>query len=649
MSLSKNNILLATYIVFSLFYIALAIYLPVSIYAGAGLDDAWFITNAERISNGDWLGNFNHTTLIKGPAYSYFLYLNHLLGLPITFSIAFLYIVSCVVLVSMLKRAGLGFLLSIILFILMLFLPSLFPVRIIRDNIYYSLTLLTFSGILYIVIKKKVKILYFAPLGIATGLFWITREEGIWILPGLMLLIIYGFIIRYKERLELISFIKNLAIFLIFATFPTITTSFINYSKYSIFQVVDFKDSEFKAALNALNSVIVGEEVPFVPVSKKKREAIYKVSPAFQELEPYFEDRGKGWISYGCKERAQSCGDYAGGWFMWALREGVGDLGYYSNPQKSSEYFSRLTKEVKSACEKGELTCSSNPISYMPKLTYDSFNLLPKAIFNAIDITLSRNDIRIDGELSTGPFERLMEIKEFLGNPRIIWPKNNDKILVLGWYYQPAGKWISLSCNANEVNYQQEVERQYSADITAHFNDQSAIYQRFAIEVNKYDGCIIKFDNDEYNSIKIRKISNRKKDFLDKEIATKGGILYIDEVNIISQNTPDKATIIKKYLIDIYGNISIFIFAIGLISLFYLLFLFFLKKNRLTSLDSLFVIAISLWILYFSRIILVALVDILSFAAVGFLYLMPAFPILFAASFVSFASVINSKKNGGIK
>ncbi len=92
-------------------------------------------------------------------------------------------------------------------------------------------------------------------------------------------------------------------------------------------------------------------------------------------------------------------------------------------------------------------------------------------------------------------------------------------------------------------------------------------------------------------------------------------------------------------------QISIYVFSIGtLLFMTIPFFLIYLKQRP----SYLMVIALTLWILYYSRILLVVLVDISSFPAINYLYLLPAFPIWSAASFISitaFFNLFNKTKN----
>lgn len=531
------------YALLSLFYLGLALNLPVSIYSTAIHDDAWFIQNAENILKGRWLGDYSQMTLIKGPGYAYFLALNKLLHLPIALSIACLYIFACLFTAYIFRIAGASALLTIVLFTVLLFEPSQFPMRIIRDNIYPALTLITISGLAYIAINhpsNKNRILIILA-GTFSGLFWITREEGLWIIPGALVLMLYGCISRIKKNCQLIIFLKNLAIFYLFALTPIFITIGINYIRYHSTNIVETKGTNFVRAINAINSVDIGQEIPFLPASHQKRQAIYQISPSFSELRTYFDVDGKAWTQPGCAMYPHTCGDYASGWFMWALRDGVSKLGYYESSKKADDFYNQILREVENACKENILKCNDSFLPYAPQINTSTLNNVVRSANNAINLTLYHPPLPLIENASWGPAVRLSEIRSFLGEPKI----------------------VEMMTNIN---------------------------QPLEPKLNFALSC-------------------------------------------------------KAWLIEKYQFLSPFLFFSAI--LFFNIHLIFSILGRL-KLSFLFIFSASLWILYFSRILLITLIDISSFPAVNHLYLMPAYPLLTCASITSlvafFYSMLLSKK-----
>jgi hypothetical protein len=634
----SSNMYSWIYIILALFYISSAMHFPVSIYTGAGHDDAWFLSNAEKILAGQWLGAFNQMTLIKGLGYSYILALNNLMGVPITLTLAIIYLIACFFFISVLRKIGLDKITALIIFALLIFQPSLFPTRIIRDNVYFSLLLISLSGLLYASVcdteKHRIKILVSS--GLCFGMFWITREEGVWVLPGFAAIILFFLYKNRKVRGKLKLVIKSLLIYFFFSLVFPVATAFVNYFTYDSFQNVDFKNPSFVSAINALNKVDIGKELQYLPVSQKKRAAIYKVSPAFRELEPYLEDEMNGWKDHGCATYEHTCGDYAGGWFVWALRDGAASLGYYKNPTLAASYFERIAEEIKSACNNGLLKCSINVIPFMPRLNKDAFQSIPIKIIEAIKLTIYKTPIAVIGGPSWGPIDRLETIHDFLGNPKIVSP-GLSRLHVSGWYYSPRENWISLKCHDTNNDKIISIDRHSSPDIAVSFKDEMANYQRFSFKISDFEKCRLLFSNSEIKEIQLADVLTSPPDFL--KFADE--ILHFD---VFQEDDLAKGykLHLKETLIGFYSSFSVYLFLAGSLFTFAtIVVLIYLKRGA----GNLIVITLSLWILYYARISIVVLVDVSSFPAINNLYLMPAFPLWTAASLVGIASFINIAKS----
>ncbi len=619
------------YGVLALLYISFAMHSPVTLYAHMVHDDAWFIGNAEKILAGQWLGAFDQMTLIKGLGYSYILVLNNLLDIPITLSLATIYLFACLFFVGVLREIGLGKIPALLLFCLLIFQPALFPGRIIRDNVYFSLLLISFSGLIYSSVcdPGRRRLVVIALSGLCFGVFWITREEGVWISPGFVAIFLYFMYKSAKKNGSCKSKVKAVFIYISFAAVPIISTACINYYIYGKLQIVDVKQADFVNVLNTLNSVDVGEDIQYVPVSKAKREAIYKASPAFKELEPYFEGTGMGWTDPGCKVYQHTCGDYAGGWFMWALRDGVASLGYYRTPMLAANFYRRIVEEVSTACSNGALKCKENPIPYMPRLTREAVNSIPSSFAKAVNLTIYKEPLPLTGGPSMGPPDRLESIRDFLGNPRVVQPPSFSGS---GWYYAPREKWISLACNDADNRRSISIDRNPSPDIAAHFNDNGADRQRFSFKIDDFEKCELVFSGQEADNVKVVDLLKNSS----KQMKVNDGLIYFENMH---PSYSDRGFILdlKRLLFGIYGFFSFYLLVAGLLLTVATLFLSLCSKCRM---GDLVVVSAALWVLYFSRILVVVMVDVTSFPAINNLYLLPAFPLWISASVIGISSFI---------
>lgn len=627
------------FIAVSIVYIAFSMHFPISIIAHNIHDDALYMSIGQHLSNGEWLGPYNQMTLAKGSGYPIFLAINKLIGIPITLSIAILHLASCWLIAISMKKLSIGTPLIFATYSIIVFHPTLLPLRILRENIYPSLTIMIVAGatILITTPYKKNEKQYLPFFGIVLGFFWITREEGVWIIPGLSFLLLSKLYQLKHAHLPIKKFAQQIATFLTFACIPVLIVSFMNMYKYGKFENVEFKSTEFSKAVESLNSVQVGKRIPYIPVSREKRMAIYAISPSFNQLQDYFETNGTFWTKFGCQIYPQTCGDYAGGWFVWALRDAVAELGYYENPKKAAAFYQKITDEITAGCKKGLISCSSNPIPYMPLASMTQLKELPEKFIKAIKMLLLQADVPyLDGP-SAGNLFQLHSLRFFLGNPKTTSSQNESIRQLSGWYYSPNKDWIDLVCAPAGGEVIRSIPRQASQDIAKGFNDQSADRQRFSFTVAKDQNCKISSPTIKSQALGVEIPSQNNRSF---QIGD--GSLHFDSI-MDSEDTTTFTRVLRfqKWLVTAYRLTIPTLAIVGALG-----YLFGIVRLVLgiSGFSNLGLMATALWILLLSRIFLIILVDLSSFPAINTTYLSPAFPLLCLASTISIALFWEKKK-----
>jgi hypothetical protein len=629
------------FVLIILAYIVCAMNLPVSIYTNAGHDDALFISHAYSILKGEWLGTYSQMTLAKGVGFSLFLAANAVLGIPITLFIAIFYAFSVWCLVTKCIRLGLPKIAALFFFALLLFHPDIFPARIIRDNIYPALTLLVLTAFIDICLLHQRRLSLIFLYGLAIAWFWVTREEGVWIVPAMALLVLYRVIscLLFETRSTLVNFFTRITILCIFISLPILTICAINYIKYGAFLTVDFKDTPFSKSLSLLNSIEANSRISHVPVNREQREIAYSVSPAFAELKPYFEETGTDWTKPGCNIYPQSCGDYAGGWFMWAYRDAVQQRGYYKNYSGAREFYQRVADEINDACEAGKISCNKKSIGFLPNLSSDQLDGIPNSIVKSYKLLTVQYPVSLDAGPSIYADGRLNMTKIFLRNPFIVPSMEEDTRRINGWYYDPAStdNWITLECsNKSQVN-NGLIERIHSQDVAVAMDNPLATKQRFSFNVPARDTCRIINSNDQ--NISLDHIYQTNAGAFSLGSAT----LYIDSViSAIPSNLYKASSTLKQGIAAFYKVIIPLLFWIALCMWFFTFIRYLL--NRAWP-PALFICALVAWGLVFTRIVILTLIDISSFPAINALYMGPAFPLVIAAIFLSIFSFRNFSRN----
>jgi len=366
--MKKKKIIILAYILISLLHLLITSEVLMCAKPTAGHDDALFIRLSHSIIIGDYLGHYDNKTLAKSPSYAFWIALCHILGVPLLFGQKLLYMFSCGIIVLALRKFISNNFLLLLIYSLLLFNPAIYStemLRVYRSSIHPSLTLLLFGGIInFYIYEPSLKIKSLCGWGTFTGIvlaaFWLNREEAIWILPPLFIIISFSFWRLYKANypnkcLLTACYISPIVIFLMIL----LTICTINYFKYDNFTYCEIKSQEFQAAVNSLQQ-IEHNRIPFVPLSRTAFSFAFKASPVFSEIKkPMEEMLFKKWSFFSEKAVNTPSGEIAGGWFHWALRDAVQSVGYYSSGAKAKDYYKRLSDDINRAFADGRLVQSN--------------------------------------------------------------------------------------------------------------------------------------------------------------------------------------------------------------------------------------------------------------------------------------------------
>ena len=348
-----------------------------SLYAigNALYDDRLFLNLANAILAGDWLGPYNNLTLAKGPFYPLWIAATFQLGIPLLLAQHLLYIASCAVFIIAVRPVLSRLSILLLMWAVLLFNPMSYTAgvmtRVIREGIYPSLTILVTAGAVGLLARHDRPPKNLFPwsicLGCCLSAFWLTREEGIWMIPSVVAII--GFAVvrmrqRRPDRLPILSLICVLPFCIWMIAIGTVAG--INKNRYGLFTTNEFKSHDFLAAYGALTRVKHAHWQRYYPVPRETRGRIYRISPAFAELAPLLEGYiGAAWFSSGCSD-ASLCEDIGGGWFTWALRDAVAAAGYYKSAESAANYYRRLAQEINAACDGGQIECGAERASMTP-------------------------------------------------------------------------------------------------------------------------------------------------------------------------------------------------------------------------------------------------------------------------------------------
>ena len=167
------------YSLVALVYLSVSMRTPMGLLFTAGHDDGLFINNAFSIFSSGWLPEYNQYVLAKGPGLPIFIAISAILGLPITLSLSLIFLASTLALARTLNRVGLPPLFTFAVFSLIIANFTLIPTRLIRDNLYASLTI--FATVLALELflvsrRKKTSALSFFVLGLLVFLITVFKD-----------------------------------------------------------------------------------------------------------------------------------------------------------------------------------------------------------------------------------------------------------------------------------------------------------------------------------------------------------------------------------------------------------------------------------------------------------------------------------------
>ena len=343
---------------------------PVAANGLAGYDDVWFLRKARSLLDGHWLGQYDHLTLIKGPAYPMWIAFTSSLRLPLLFAQQALYVIAAFILVRAVAPLIRSPLWRLALFVVVVFNPMTFaddmPSIVSREHFTSSMALLIVAsgiGALFRLDRPLAQVLPWLILcGFAFSAFWHVREEGVWIVPFAACILLAVLLNTSWKRTVLIASVP-LAMFA--AAHAALVVA--NGIHYGIRAVVEFKEKSFVRAYGTLTGARQYPTRPRIPMPRETRERVYAVSPAFAELRPFLEgDIGARWARL---SGPQADGDIGGAFFMWAFREAVQKAGYYDRGGAAVRaYYDRITREVEAARGAGRLQARGVRATLMPPI-----------------------------------------------------------------------------------------------------------------------------------------------------------------------------------------------------------------------------------------------------------------------------------------
>jgi hypothetical protein len=636
----------------SLSYVAVYAHTPLSVLTStAPHDDGLFMTLGQTLARGNWLGSYSQFTLMKGPGYPAFLAMASWLGLSVSVAHALFWCGALLVLSGVVAALSGSYLVATVLFLITLWRPELISLRVDRDAIYPGQILLVIALLaasLYCTTVPARRYWLAASAGVALGWCWLTREEGVGLLPGLFMLVTFAISRARTQRTCVRDLLALTACTVLFCLIVLTGFRLANLFEYGSFVGLDVKESNFIAAMNALQSAHVGNRISYVPVSRATRQALYRISPTFASLNDEQDHPGQSvwarWEPFGCHFYPSTCGEIAGGWFMWALRDAAAAHGVYQSPAHASAFFRQLAREVRQSCASRKVACDSSlislmppPISLMPHVSSHQVASIPQAFMKSIWMILMRYGPLVDGEPSTGTGQRLSEALAFLNFP-LFQSGGEHEISMSGWYYSGGQSWFNLiPTGAMDTTNSLIVSRNPSPDIADYFHDPLASHQRFAISARCTGDCGLAFVS-----------TGGAVNVLSGHLPAAGSLLALGQGKLFFDSTNESGAssaqtgngyalaasrALRVWLIGAYRVLMPPLFGFSLLAAWCVL----IADWRAYAYSPILSLAATAWILLLTRLAILVAVDISAFPAISIEYMKSVFSLTCVAAVLSIA------------
>ena len=346
------------------------------------MDDRLYLRTATSLAQGRWLGAFDQYTLLKGPAYPAFIAAMYRAGVPLKVGEQLTHLLAAAAVALCVWVVARRFVVAIAVYVALAFDPVNFDTwasRATRDSWYSSLTLLLIASVflaVYAAVRRaRLPWIVAASLaaGATVGVFSLTREEMMWILPTL-LVVVAGLpicvVVRWWFRTprtreparRALRGLGRLALVVAIigmvgaAVILRVTTT--NERQYGVAITNDLVYGTYARAYADWRRVAGGVSSPDDPITRVQREAVYAVSPLAKSLQPYLDPPG-GCVTppgggLGFHARIPPCARA-----VWhGLRDAAARLGYFHTGADSQRFFANLDAQIQAGCDSGQLGCT---------------------------------------------------------------------------------------------------------------------------------------------------------------------------------------------------------------------------------------------------------------------------------------------------
>ena len=358
----------------------------------APYDETNYIWHALSIARGEWFGPYNEFTLIKMPFFPMFLAGIEVLHIPLPLAHQVLYCAAALAACLAVRPIIAGERTLCALFAFILFNPYTFDETawlVERSQIVGSLALLSVAFACAMLVRRAAFVpelaIWAAALGVSFSAFWLTREESVWLVPCIsILLAAYGFKAWRRGGPDALPKIALMLVAPALLGLSIAAVTIANARLYGWPTIVENGTPEFLGALDSLARIKQNSRDRLVPVPRASLTLAYSASSAARELRPNFSGPvGAGGIAISCTY-VHECADIAGGWFIWILRDAVATSGNMTSASAARVFYVRLSREIDRACDAGTIPCGTKVYGMVPNVVPGDAPLLLRTFLGGV-------------------------------------------------------------------------------------------------------------------------------------------------------------------------------------------------------------------------------------------------------------------------
>lgn len=644
--------------------------LPVWALTNQTCDDDLMFQMAHNISYGNWLGTYNSNTLIKGPFFSLLLAIFSKFGLPyigmmnIIYTCAVLYFIFCIKDLFKNKK------ILIIIYIILLFNPVSYASwtlqRVYRNGITLSQVLIVVGSMFALYYKllnsDKNKLFKMLPYSIIAGLtlgtFWTNREDGIWLLPFVIVVIMINLAIiiinkkKEKESLKMMTaklVITILPMIILIGTLHVVR--FINYKYYGVYQYNEINDGYFGKVIQSIYSIKTDEDIQYVSATRNKIKIAYEVSPTLNSVKEQLDFSLDIWDN---SDRNPGDKEVEDGWFWWALKGGVEGAGYYQSATMSNKFYKKVYEEIENAKKSNKIeTQFTMPAKLMSPWKKRYFKEEITTMAEVIKYVINFEGVGvINGEAQYDTDFSKIRLYETFTNSNVIYPTSKD-IKIKGWYTLRNNEKYKLELQNENNETIQQIELLDSMDV---YN----ILSQLSLETNQSKKCRFEIEllekqlKYDFNTLNLVVIDNNdqviekiniNENPIDAVNVNDVSVYNFDEIQLSSSDI--RALYTQKY-VDISNDITMIYTKLGqfltiIAFLIYLIITILLFKNK--ELIHIWLLITGILCSFLVLVAGVAYNHITACHSILYMYLSGSYPLLLAFDSICIVSLIDITMN----